>query len=236
MPSPGGWEEKEKLMTLGEIRCLVFRQPSRWEVATDAVVHGLGIALGFAGAVTLLLVAVPQGDWAALIAAVLYSAGLLAMWICSSFYNLWRSCPRRDLLRCSDQAAIFAMIAGTYTPFTLMYFEGYKAVLMTLAIWVVAGLSIALRLFQPVRFERVSIGLYLALGWVGVLALGPLLGAMAPLTLVLLAAGGVLYSAGIAFHVWDRLPFQSAIWHGFVLAAAGCHYAAVIGTMRAFAG
>ena len=230
----GDWDE-DPTMTLGELTSLVFRQPSRWEIASDAIVHALGIALGCAGAVTLLLVAVPRGDYAAYTAAALYSVGLIAMWVCSSFYNLWRSCPRRALLRCSDQAAIFAMIAGTYTPFTLMYFDGVKAIVMTLLIWAVAGLSIGLRLLQPIRFERVSIGLYLALGWVGVLALGPLFGAMDPLTLVLLAAGGLLYTAGIIFHLWDRLPFQSAIWHGFVLAAAGCHYAAVLGTMRAFA-
>ena len=209
------------------------RQPSRSEYATDAAVHAVGIALGFAGAATLLIVALPRGDATALAAVTIYSAGLLAMWICSGFYNLWRSCRRRELLRCSDQSAIFAMIAGTYTPFSLIYMDGLLSLAMTLIIWLVAALGIALRLLHPDRFERVAVALYLALGWVGLVTFGPLLSSMAPSTLILLAIGGVLYSAGVIFHLWQKLPYQAAIWHAFVLVAATCHYAAVLGSVAA---
>jgi hemolysin III len=208
-----------------------FRHKSRGEYATDAAVHGLGIGLGLAGAVALLVVAVPPGDLRAIAAVLIYSAGLLAMWICSGFYNLWPWSTRRELLRYSDQAAIFAMIAGTYTPFTLFYLDGLTAAAMTSLVWIVAGVGIAVRLLFPKSFDRISVGLYLAMGWVGLVTIGPLLGSMAPTTFALLTIGGLLYSAGVVFHLWERLPFQTAIWHAFVLVAAGCHYAAVLGTV-----
>lgn len=209
------------------------RQPSRSEIVTDAAVHAIGIAAGFSGTVVLLMEALPRGDSVALAAVLIYSAGLLAMWICSCAYNLAIRSPRRESLRCSDQSAIFAMIAGTYTPFTLLYLDGAWALSMTLLVWLVAGLGIALRIFHPERFERISIGLYLALGWVGLVTVGPMLSAMSLSTLLLLAIGGLIYTAGVAFHVWERLPFQTAIWHVFVLAAAACHYAAILGTLYA---
>lgn len=210
-----------------------IRQRSRSEIATDAAVHAVGIAAGFAGAVALLIVALPQGNGTALAAVAVYSTGLLAMWTCSCAYNLSLGSPRRELLRCSDQSAIFAMIAGTYTPFTLLYLDGYWAPAMTLLVWLVAGLGIALRIFHPHRFERISTALYLTLGWVGLVTVGPMLNAMDGSTLLLLAAGGLLYTAGVVFHLWERLPFQAAIWHAFVLVAASCHYAAILGTVAA---
>ena len=92
-------------------------------------------------------------------------------------------------------------------------------------------IGIAIKLLKPHRIETIYIGLYLALGWIGVVAAGPFMAALDPVTLSLLAAGGILYSSGVAFHLWHRLPYQNAIWHGFVLAAASVHYAAVVGVV-----
>jgi hemolysin III len=100
------------------------------------------------------------------------------------------------------------------------------AVLAT--VWAAALAGIAIKLFWPGRLDRTSIALYLIMGWSGVFALGPIAAALAPVTLSLIAVGGVLYSAGVVFHIWRSLRFQNAIWHGFVLSAALCHYAAVV--------
>ena len=202
--------------------------PGRGELIADGIVHALGLAAGAAGAGVLLTLAAMRADAPEFLALLVYACGLLAMLACSAAYNLARTSPRRELLRRFDHAAIFAMIAGTYTPFTVLRLEGGWAAGLTAAVWTIAALGIALKLFRPRLIERASIPLYLALGWIIVVAIEPLLGALDPTTLILLAAGGLLYTAGVVFHVWERLPFQNAAWHGFVLAAAATHYVAIL--------
>ena len=103
---------------------------------------------------------------------------------------------------------------------------------LTILIWSVAAIGIALKLWQPRRIETISIALYLGLGWIGLIALHPFAMALNTSTLALLAAGGIIYSVGVVFHLWRRLPYHDAIWHGFVLVAAGFHYLAVILTEK----
>lgn len=206
----------------------IVRPPSRPELWADGIVHALGLVAGAAGTITLGALVVLQGDWFAAIPMAVYAFGLMAMLVCSAAYNLARNSRRRALLRRFDHAAIFAMIAGTYTPFTTLRLEGGWAAGLTAAVWGVALLGIVLKLWKPHLVERASIPLYLALGWIIVVALNPLLGALEPSTLILLGVGGLLYTLGVVFHIWERLPFQNAAWHACVLAAACVHYAAVI--------
>ncbi len=194
----------------------------------DRVVHVVGIGLGTAAAITLVVVTAIDGEPGDLAPILIYAAGLVAMLGCSAAYNVFDTSVRRDWLRRFDHAAIFAMIAGTYTPFTTRL-AGDWASGLTAAIWAVAATGIALKLLKPRRIETISIVLYLALGWIGLVAVGPFRAALDARTLALLALGGVVYTAGVAFHLWRRLPYQNAIWHGFVLVAAGIHYVAVIG-------
>ena len=189
----------------------VARPPSRLEFWADGVVHGVGLLAGLVGTITLGALVVLHGDWAAAFAMTAYAFGLLAMLVCSAAYNLARKSRRRALLRRFDHAAIFAMIAGTYTPFTTLRLEGGWATGLTSAVWGVALLGILLKLWKPHLVERASIPLYLALGWIIVVALNPLLGALEPSTLILLGVGGLLYTLGVVFHVWQRLPFQNAV-------------------------
>jgi hemolysin III len=204
------------------------RAQSRGELAADAAVHALGLASGVIGAVTLVSLIAGHGDALELAAILIYAAGLIAMLGCSAAYHVARAHPRRDLLQRFDHAAIFAMIAGTYTPFTVLALDGGWSVVLTTLIWSLAVAGIVLKLWQPRWFGSLSAAPYLLLGWVGLSAFFPLLSAVGPLTLALIAAGGVLYSVGVLFHAWERLPFQNAIWHGFVVAAAAVHYAAVV--------
>jgi hemolysin III len=205
------------------------------EVLADGVVHALGLALGVVGAVALVGLAVFYGNPLLVAPLLIYAAGLVAMLGCSAAYNLLRSSRRRDWLRRFDHAAIFAMIAGTYTPFTILGLKGGWSSGLTILIWSVAAIGIAFKLWQPRRIETISIALYLGLGWIGLIALQPFKAALATSTLALLAAGGLLYSVGVVFHLWRRLPYHNAIWHGFVLAAASIHYLAVLTVISAAA-
>lgn len=198
------------------------------DLMADRIVHVVGIGLGMAGAIAIVLVTAIDGGPGDLVPILIYASGLVAMLGCSAAYNVFHTSARRDWLRRFDHAAIFAMIAGTYTPFTTRLAGGW-AMGLTAAIWTVAAAGIALKLWQPRRIETISIVLYLALGWIGLVAAGPFLTALDARTLALLALGGIVYTAGVVFHLWRRLPYQNAIWHGFVLVAASVHYVAVIG-------
>jgi len=205
-----------------------LRALTRRELVADGVIHVIGISAGLIGAAILVITAATRGSPLELAALLTYSGGLLAMLGCSAAYQLLRSSRRRELLRCFDHTAIFLMIAGTYTPFTLLRTRPFWDVALTTAVWTIATTGIALRLLRPHTFGRVSVGFYLALGWAGLAAIAPLVPMVHVSTLILLGTGGLLYTAGVAFHLWERLPFQNAIWHAFVLVAAAVHYAAVL--------
>lgn len=206
----------------------VPRPLSRGERIVDLWVNGLAIVAGFVGVIVLMAVAIPQGSPRLTVSLLVYSLGLLAMLICSAVYNARSAWPRNDLLRRLDHAAIFMMIAGTYTPFLAVKMDGGWGRWLLLYVWAVAGLGVALKLIWVKRFERLSVMLYLFLGWTILVAIEPLAASASLPAIVLLAAGGILYSVGVLFHLWKRLAYQQPIWHGFVAAGAACHYAAVL--------
>ena len=206
-----------------------IRTTSARELAADAAVHLLGLGLVVPAAIVVVVVAALSRAHQ-LLPAVLYAVCMLAMFGCSAAYNMLLRNRWRDWLQRFDHAAIFAMIAGSYSPFTFRLESGWAAGL-TASVWGIAGAGIASKLCWPTdgsRLQRVlSVGLYLALGWIGVIAIGPFINALGWPTVVLIGIGGAIYSAGVIFHLWNRLPYQNAIWHGFVLLAAIVHYAAV---------
>ena len=143
----------------------------------------------------------------------------------------------RSWYRCRDcgrsfqggsQVAIYLLIAATYTPFIMALKESYLAIAMLTGVWCAAIGGVVLKLALPGRYDRLAVGLYLALGWSGVMLYDAVVKAVPPLSLWLVVAGGVLYSLGVIFHAWQRLRFQNAIWHGFVLLGAACHYTAIL--------
>ncbi|QEX16530.1 DNA-binding protein [Hypericibacter terrae] len=198
------------------------------EVGADRIIHAIGVAFGLIGGALLLTVAAESASPAGLVATVLYVIGLIAMLVCSAVYNLSFASPRRELLRRMDHAAIFLMIAGTYSPFTLGRLDGAWSIWLAAVVWGGAILGAVAKLTVPRRIDRYAVVLYLALGWVVVLALEPLLASLHPAVITLIVIGGLLYTAGVVFHLWRSLRFQNAIWHALVLSAAVCHYAAVI--------
>lgn len=219
-------------MTIEEARSIVTekvaRQLTRREIRADYAVHAIAIAAAVAGAAALLVIASRGAGAAAFVAAAIYSAGLIGMLGCSAAYSIGRTSRICDLLRRIDQSAIFVMIAGSYTPFTLLHLDGAWRTGLTALIWSLALGSILLRQLAPRLFEKLSIALYLSLGWVGLVAFVPLAQELSGAIFMLLLTGGLLYTTGVVFHLRERLPFQTAIWHSFVAAAAAAHYAAVV--------
>jgi hemolysin III len=200
---------------------------SRGERIADTVVHVLGVGAALA-ACAVLAAAAPR-SLGPRVALGLYAIGLVAMLGCSALYNLAGTGARKALLRRFDHAAIFAMIAGTYTPVALLAIGGAWGWGLLAVFWSGAAGGAALKLLTPpARFERASIAAYLLLGWAGLAALGPLLAALPARDLGLLAGGGLLYSLGVVVHLSTRLPYHNALWHALVLAAAACHYAVVL--------
>ena len=198
------------------------------EIAVDRIVHIVGLVFAGMGCIALIGLALhrlePRGWWP----VIVYSASLAAMLGCSAAYGLNALRSRREALRRLDHAAIFLMIAGTYTPFTTRVSPVAWAVAMTGLVWALALAGAVLKLGYPRRIERFDLALYLALGWIILVAWKPVMAVFDMTTAVLIIVGGALYTIGVVFHVWRTLPFHNAIWHSFVLVAAGCHYAAVL--------
>jgi hemolysin III len=201
--------------------------PTSAAKCADLVVHIVGLTLALVGGIVLLLLAVRAGSISAVVGVSIYGAGLLAMLAFSTAYNFAKA-RFRPRLRNLDHAGIFLMIAGSYTPFTIHNLRGGWAWGMTIAVWAIAGLGVVMKLTLPKVDRRLSLALYLALGWLVVVALKPMIHNVYWVALLLLVAGGVLYSTGVIFYVNKRLKFARAIWHGHVVAAAAAHWTAVL--------
>ncbi|MBV1701388.1 MAG: hemolysin III family protein [Hyphomicrobiales bacterium] len=208
------------------LRLKRLRDHSLSEQIADALIHGLGILLAVFG-ILLLLHRATQAQQSHIIGLLVYAGGMVAMFGASAAYNIFYASRFREVLRKADHAAIFLMIAGTYTPFILFTYSQPWAILLSLSVWAFCLSGIGLKFINPPLFEKLSLALYLALGWCALVLLGPGLWSHAPQLLLPVALGGALYTFGVTFHIWETLPYQNAIWHAFVLAAAACHYYAV---------
>ncbi|AUX75607.1 MULTISPECIES: PAQR family membrane homeostasis protein TrhA [Sinorhizobium] len=207
----------------------------RSELIADGIVHGIGLCAALVGVTALIFYATVWSTSGQLAAAWIYGAGLILTLSVSFLYNLYPICRTKWLLRRLDHSAIFVLIAATYTPFLQRGWDDPFLFWMLIGIWAVALLGISIKCLLPGRFDRLAIFLYLAMGWGGVLAAKSLFAALTATTLVLVLIGGIIYSIGIIFHVWERLRFQNAIWHGFVVAGSAVHYSAVLNCISASA-
>ncbi|MBI1362044.1 MAG: hemolysin III family protein [Alphaproteobacteria bacterium] len=204
-----------------------YPQSRRIEWIADVVVHAVGLALAVAGCILMITTAAQSGSVKLTAALVVYSAGLLAMLVCSTLYNANTNVKLSRLFERFDLSGIFVMIAASYTPFMLARLHGPLAWSVLAIVWVAALAGVALNLLARWNAPRVYLALYLLMGWGVLTVLDQLIHSLSPLGLGLLAAGGVLYTVGVIFHVNKKLPFNSAIWHGFVIAAASCHFLAI---------
>jgi hemolysin III len=204
-------------------------RPSRGEEVANSLTHGVGAILAVAGLVVLALSASRGGTARTVVACMVFGATLVLLYSASTLYHsLGQGRPRaKAVLRALDHSAIFLLIAGTYTPFTLVSLRGPWGFALFGVVWGLALTGIALRLALRRRPAALFVALYLAMGWCVVVAAKPLLAAVPPGGIALLVAGGLAYSLGVVFYAWQR-PYHHAIWHAFVLAGSALHYAAVL--------
>jgi len=207
---------------------IVYPQYTIRERVADGCIHLVGVAASLVALIALLIIGVKSQAMLWVVSLTIYGLALVATFSCSAGYHLVVRPKLKEVLRRLDHAAIFLMIAGTYTPFILIKMNTPWGLGLLAVVWTMAAIGIAIRLFAPRFLDRLSTALYLVQGWAVIAAWEPLMSAMPGRVLTLLMAGGVLYTIGVVFHLWERLPYQNAIWHGFVLSAASCHFAAVI--------
>ncbi len=204
----------------------VARQYSVAERVADGAVHALGILASLVAVPLLLVAALPRVGLATGAGLAVYGFALILLFSVSAAYHMVPGLDWKPLLKRFDQAAIFFKIAGTYTPLVMVLGSIFAYVVLSL-VWAVALFGAFAKLALGARFERISVALYLPLGWASLLLLWPIVATLPLAVSVLLVAGGLLYSIGVIFHVMERLRFQNAIWHIFVLSASACHFAAV---------
>ena len=209
--------------------CVVIPQYSLGERVADGTLHVIGVAASVAALAALVVIGSQTDTLLMLLGLAIYGIALVATFGFSAGYHIAVRPRPKEVLRRLDHAAIFLMIAATYTPIVLLKMDNAWGFGLLAVVWTMAAIGIAIKLFAPRYLDGLSTALYLVQGWAVLAAWAPLQSALPAGVLTLLMVGGVLYTVGVVFHLWNRLPYQNAIWHGFVLSAASCHYAAVIG-------
>lgn len=204
----------------------LFPSYTRVERIADGCVHGVSLVFSVAAAAFLLIGAAGTLPVALFIGLIVYSLGLIGMFAASAAYNLVPHVGVKEILRRLDHAAIFVMIAGSYTPFALVV-GGTAGHALLAAVWAIAATGVVIKLRFPRRFDKLSVVLYLFQGWLVVLVLDSVTAALPSRALALLVAGGVVYTLGVIFHLMERLRFHNVIWHIFVLGGAACQFIAV---------
>ena len=207
------------------------RRFSLAELIADGIVHGIGIAFAIRLGTVMIVFAAIGTARPELPAIIVYLVSLVMALGISLAFNLAPISGFKKLMARLDQAAIFLFIAGTYTPFLAVLGGTPAANMLTVLVWSMALIGVALKLIVPEKFGRLAIILYLAIGWSGVLVFQTLATTLPAPSFWLVIAGGITYSVGIIFHLWDRLKFQNVLWHVFVVAGSICHLWAVFHVM-----
>ena len=215
-------------MSLPENHPRLMKRPySQGELIADAFVHAAAIIAGAIAFSVLFVRIALHGEVSDGLAMAIYAASFFLLFGFSCAYNMTPPSPLKWLLRRFDHSSIYLMIAGTYTAaFSQMADRSWAWTLIGI-VWAVSLVGIGLKLFLPGRFDRTSVAIYIALGWIAVIAVKPLIASLPVPTLALIAVGGLLYTIGVVFYKWHSLKFQNAIWHAFVTVAAGCQYAGI---------
>lgn len=197
------------------------------EEAANTLTHGFGLFLSVVGFVFLVVLAGINGDAWNIASSIVYGLSLIVLYAASTFYHGATSVKLKPILQIVDHCCIYLLIAGSYTPFTLIVLRGSFGYGLFLFAWAFAAGGILLKIIFGKRFPIISVFSYLLMGWIGVFAVHPLLTALGFMPIALIVAGGLAYSLGVIFFAWKRLPHHHAIWHVFVLTGSVLHYLAI---------
>jgi len=206
------------------------RRQTLGEEIANSVSHGLGFVAALVAAPVLIATTAQTGKALNVVGACIFAATMVLLYCASTVYHAVVHAPAKALLRKLDHGAIYLLIAGTYTPFTLGALNGPWGWTLFGLVWSLAAVGVLLKAFDRIEHPLASLGLYMFMGWLCVIAIGPLVERVPFQGLVLLAAGGFAYMAGVAFFATDsRVRYGHFVWHLFVLAGTGCHFFAVLG-------
>ena len=194
----------------------------------SSIVHGIGIVLSIAGLAALVALSARHGEVRDVVASAVFGTTLVLLYTASTLYHAVPVPKAKPVLRTLDHIAIYLLIAGTYTPFTLIALPGRWGWSLFAAVWTLAALGSVLEFGALKRFRKLSVLLYIGMGWIGMIAFKPLIAHLQTGGMLLLVAGGLAYTLGVPFYLWRRLPYHHSVWHCFVLAGSVLHYLAVL--------
>lgn len=194
------------------------------EEFANSLTHGLGVGLSIAALVILVTYSAVAGDAWRVVSFSIYGSCLILLYLASTFYHAVRTQKLKSIFRICDHTAIFLLIAGSYTPISLVTLRGAWGWTLFGLIWGFALMGIILEVFFIDRMKWLTVTTYLGMGWLVTIAIKPLIEALDTAALIWLAAGGLLYSGGVVFYLWKKLPYNHAIWHMFVLSGSICHF------------
>jgi hemolysin III len=198
------------------------------EELANSITHGVGLVLSVAGFVVLLVLSIMQGSAWHIFGCGVFGLTLVLAYLASTLYHSLHRSSFRGVLQILDHSAIYLLIAGTYTPFTLINLRGFWGWTLFALVWTLSLAGIGFKFLHGDRFKIISTVGYVALGWIAVIAIKPLFAAVPLPGIIWLVAGGLCYTVGVIFFAWKRLPFSHAVWHLFVVAGSICHYFAVL--------
>ncbi|MEO9078301.1 MAG: hemolysin III family protein [Rhodanobacter sp.] len=194
----------------------------------SSVIHGIGIVLSIAGLAILVAFASLHGNAITVVACAVFGTSLVLLYTASTLYHSIPLASAKPTLRALDHIAIYVLIAGTYTPFTLITLPGVWGWGLFVAVWTLALAGSVLELGLLKRYHKLAVLLYVGMGWIGIIAFEPLSRQLQTGGMLLLLGGGAAYTVGIPFYLWRRLPYHHALWHVFVLAGSVLHFLAVL--------
>ena len=207
---------------------LQFSEKAMKQELANSLSHGFGILFGIVSIPVLIAFAARSGNPAGVVGACIFGFSFLMVYTFSTLYHSFQHIEVKAILKKFDHISIYFLIAGTYTPFLLIYMNNAVGISMLVALWSLTLFGIFFKAFHAGKYEKLSVAIYLMMGWI-LLAAGKTFFVALPLPVIsLVAAGGILYTLGVIFYVWKGFTYHHAVWHFFVLAAGICHYAAVL--------
>lgn len=205
-----------------------IRELSRSEEITNAILHGIGLGLAIAALVVLVVFARMYGEDRHVAAFSIYGSTLVILYLASTLYHSFPRGKVKDIFRVLDHACVYLLIAGTYTPLTLIALKGTMGWAIFGVVWGIALVGIIFKIFFIKKFIVLSTLLYLAMGWLIIVAVKPLMASVNQTSLMFLLIGGLLYTVGTAFYGWQKMKYNHAVWHLFVLGGSICHFFTVL--------
>ncbi len=215
-------------VTSQKLKKIDYQPPySLGEEIANGVTHGIAAGLSVAGLTLLVVLAALYGDVWQVVSFSIYGGSLILLYLASTLYHSFSHPKVKRVFKSIDHASIYLLIAGTYTPFLLVGIRGTMGWTLFATIWSLAAAGVVFKMFFVHRFDKLSTAAYVLMGWLAVVAAGELFARVPLGSIAWLIAGGVAYTAGVIFYMWERLPYHHAIWHLFVMAGSLCHFFAI---------